>query len=96
MSSLSTRILVLAAGLAFAVAAAAPAEANKAKHHHKKAAATHHSKTHRARQASRCRGGNLFACGPVYQGNDYLGDDPDPFIRLQLMRDLGAHYGDVM
>ena len=24
---------------------------------------------------------------------DYLGDDPDPFIRSQILRDLGAHYG---
>ena len=40
------------------------------------------------------RGANLFPPGPVMYGpNDYLGDDPDPFIRLQLMRDLGAHFG---
>ncbi len=39
-----------------------------------------------------CRGGNLFACGPVHNGNDYLGTDPDPFIRLQIQRDLGAKY----
>jgi hypothetical protein len=40
------------------------------------------------------RGANLFPPGPVmYSPNDYLGDDPDPFIRLQLMRDLGAHFG---
>jgi len=41
----------------------------------------------------RCRGANLFPCGPLYNGNDYLGDDPDPFIRLQIQRDLGAKYG---
>jgi hypothetical protein len=40
-----------------------------------------------------CRGANLFHCGPVYNGNDYLGDDPDPFIRLMIQRDLGAKYG---
>ena len=40
-----------------------------------------------------CRGANLFRCGPVYNGNDYLGDDPDPFIRLMIQRDLGAKYG---
>ena len=39
------------------------------------------------------RGANLFPPGPVMYGNEYLGDDPDPFIRLQLMRDLGAHFG---
>jgi len=40
-----------------------------------------------------CRGANLFACGPVMNGNDYLGTDPDPFIRLMIQRDLGAKYG---
>ncbi len=46
-----------------------------------------------SRQIPRYRGTNLFPAGPVYNANDYLGDDPDPFIRLQLQRDLGAHYG---
>ena len=40
-----------------------------------------------------CRGANLFHCGPVYNGNDYLGSDPDPFIRPMIQRDLGARYG---
>jgi len=40
-----------------------------------------------------CRGAELFPCGPVYNGNDYLGEDPDPFIRLMIKRDLGAKYG---
>ena len=40
-----------------------------------------------------CRGGNLFRCGPVYNGNDYLGNDPDPYIRMMIQRDLGAKYG---
>jgi hypothetical protein len=39
------------------------------------------------------RGANLFPPGPVMYGTYYLGDDPDPFIRLQLMRDLGAPFG---
>jgi hypothetical protein len=39
------------------------------------------------------RGANLFPPGPVYYGNQYLGNDPDPRIRLQLQRDLGAHFG---
>ena len=42
---------------------------------------------------SRYRGTNLFPAGPIYNGTDYLGDDPDPFIRSQILRDLGAHYG---
>ena len=40
-----------------------------------------------------CRGANQFHCGPLYNGNDYLGTDPDPFIRLMIQRDLGARYG---
>ena len=39
------------------------------------------------------RGANLFPPGPVMYGNQYLGTDPDPFIRSQLLRDLGAHFG---
>ena len=46
-----------------------------------------------ANSASSCRGGNLFPCGPVYFSNDYLGSDPDPFIRLMIQRDLGAKFG---
>lgn len=42
---------------------------------------------------SSCRGANRFPCGPVYNGTDYLGNDPDPFIRLMIQRDLGAKYG---
>jgi hypothetical protein len=40
-----------------------------------------------------CRGANLFHCGPICNSNDYLGDDPDPFIRLMIQRDLGIKYG---
>jgi len=39
------------------------------------------------------RGANLFPPGPIYYGYKYLGDDPDPFIRLQIWRDLGAAFG---
>jgi hypothetical protein len=40
-----------------------------------------------------CRGSNMFHCGPLYNGNDYLGNDPDSFIRMMIQRDLGAKYG---
>jgi hypothetical protein len=43
--------------------------------------------------AQHCRGANLFHCGPIYNSNDYLGDDPDPFIRAMIQRDLGIKYG---
>jgi hypothetical protein len=42
---------------------------------------------------SSCRGANFFPCGPVYNSTDYLGSDPDPFIRSMIQRDLGAKYG---
>lgn len=31
--------------------------------------------------------------GPLYNGQDYLGDDPDPNIRSYMIRDLGMRYG---
>jgi len=86
MASLPLKLTVFAIACAV-VAAGAPANA-KARKHKKHAA-------HAAESVSqtRYRGVDLFPAGPVYNGNDYLGDDPDPFIRLQLLRDLGAHYG---
>jgi hypothetical protein len=38
------------------------------------------------------RGADRFPTGPVTYGNKYLGTDPDPFIRQQLLRDLGAQF----
>jgi hypothetical protein len=43
--------------------------------------------------APSCRGSTLFHCGPIYNSTDYLGNDPDPFIRAMIQRDLGAKYG---
>src|SRR5947208_2052707 len=37
------------------------------------------------------RGG--VPAGPLYNGQDYLGNDPDPNIRSQILRDLGGRYG---
>jgi hypothetical protein len=31
--------------------------------------------------------------GPLYNGQDYLGTDPDPNIRSQILRDMGGRYG---
>lgn len=39
------------------------------------------------------QGAGLFPPGPVYFGRDYFGYDPDPFIRSQILRDTGVHYG---
>lgn len=84
MTSRSVKLLVCALGLAFLPTANANA-ANKPKK------PVHHQAT--AANAERCRGANLAPCGPVYFQNYYLGDDPDPFIRSQIQRDLGAKFG---
>ena len=82
MPSRLARLLICALSLA-AMAASSAAAAQKVR----KPAAP------QAGSAVPCRGANLFRCGPVYNGNDYLGSDPDPFIRLMIQRDLGARYG---
>jgi len=46
-----------------------------------------------ANGAALCRGANLIHCGPIYNSTDYLGTDPDPFIRAMIQRDLGPKYG---
>jgi hypothetical protein len=89
MASLTVKLMVSAIGLAFVLAAATPADAAKARKH-KKHAAAHAAKT---TTNSRYWGTDLFPAGPIYNGLDYLGDDPDPNIRFQIQRDLGAHYG---
>jgi hypothetical protein len=76
-------IKLLAFAFGFAVFMASSADAkNKAKPPYAAPASSPH-----------CRGANLIRCGPIYNGLDYLGDDPDPFIRLMIQRDLGAKYG---
>lgn len=86
MSSLSTKILLGVFGLVFVAAASAPAEAAKVRKH-KQAAAAY------AMAPSKYRGLNKFPAGPIYDGRTYLGDDPDPFIRSQIARDVNAIYG---
>jgi hypothetical protein len=84
---LLTLIICLAATLAATLASSAGAAA-KSKNISKRA-----RPVVTAGIASSRRGGNLFPCGPVYYSTDYLGNDPDPFIRLMIQRDLGAKYG---
>lgn len=88
MTSFAVKLMVSTIALAF-VLATAPADAAKARKHKKHVAA--HAATTTAN--SRYRGTNLVPAGPIYNGPDYLGDDPDPNIRFQILRDLGAHYG---
>ena len=76
---------------AFAVVAAAPAEAAQ-KHKHARHKATVAARSTTAQ--GQYRGTDKFRSGPLYyNGGEYLGDDPDPNIRFQLWRDLGAHFG---
>ena len=78
-------LVAIAIGAILAVAAASAETATAKKH--KKARTTQQT------TQTRERGTNLFPAGPVYNGPEYLGDDPDPFIRFQLYRDLGGRYG---
>jgi hypothetical protein len=88
MPARSIRLILLIT--AFAVIAAAPADAANRKHpKHKKVVAEHSTNV-----SPRCPGATKFACGPLYyNGGEYLGDDPDPNIRFQIWRDLGARLG---
>jgi len=84
--------LALAVGLA--VILAVPAEAAKTDKQKKRVAAPAAQSVKSARQAQgRYWGQNLVRTGPLYNGPEYLGDDPDPNIRFQLLRDLDARYG---
>ena len=39
-------------------------------------------------------GTDKFPAGPLYyNGGTYMGDDPDPFIRSQIWRDVSGRFG---
>jgi hypothetical protein len=86
MSSLPLK--VLAASIAIAFSFASPVDAAKVAKHKKVAAAST-----QARAQTQHRGTNLFPAGPIYFGDVYLGDDPDPNIRFQLLREISARLG---
>jgi hypothetical protein len=77
-------VLALAVGLVPAAAAAKSAT-------HKRAHAAHPARHQAVRTdpGSQFQGGVLK--GPLYNGQDYLGDDPDPNIRTFLLRDKGRY-----
>ncbi|MFN3655975.1 MAG: hypothetical protein ACK4UO_01825 [Pseudolabrys sp.] len=89
MPSLPLKLLAAAIGIVVAAAAQADAAPRKAK---KKAVASATAST--ASVPSRYRNKSLYPQGPVYNGNDYIGDDPDPFIRYQLFRDMSRYGAD--
>ena len=89
MKSLPVALTISAIGLAFVFAS--PAEAAK-RYKHKKSSASAHTMMHRhAAVRPTFQGGVLT--GPLHNGQEYLGDDPDPNVRSYLIRDLTSRYG---
>ena len=86
MMTLPVKILISACALVFVMSL--PADAKQQRKHRKHVAAPT-----AAFAGPVYRGTNLFPPGPVMYGTEYLGNDPDPFIRSQILRDLGAHFG---
>ena len=87
MTSLRVKSLVLALGLV--VLLASPADAAKQHKHHKQVAADSAGGSN-----AQYRGLNLFRRGPFQVGGMQLTDDPDPFIRSQILRadgNFGGH-----
>jgi hypothetical protein len=87
-------IWIVFAAVGLALCLAAPAEAAKSKN--KKPAAAHAMK-HRHSAVAAMPGFHYqrgVRAGPLYNGQDYLGDDPDPNIRSYLIRDM-SRYGGV-
>jgi hypothetical protein len=76
-------LALVASAVGLAVLLAAPAEAAKRKHRDHVAANPHV----RAVPAQPVRSTS------VYWGDKYLGADPDPRIRFELYRDIGAAMG---
>jgi hypothetical protein len=79
------RLSLLVLACAVGVVLAAPASAQQTKP--KKQVQT------RSAPAAQHRGTDKFPAGPLYYADVWLGDDPDPFIRLQIQRDLTARFG---
>ena len=87
-------IVVSAIGLAFVLGS--PAEAAKSGKHKKSAAAVHTVKHRQTAAVVPPPGGDYqggVMRGPLYNGQDYLGDDPDPNVRAFLIKNLSGRYG---
>ena len=87
MKNPTIALIVAVTGLAFVVAS--PAEAAKKKYRH------HSGVTAQAMMpggtGATLQGGVI--AGPLYNGQDYLGDDPDPNIRAYLIKDKTRYIG---
>ena len=84
------QILICAVTLALGFALALPASAEPAKETKQKKRIVTPTPS---RANAGYRGQDKFRAGPLYYDQLYLGDDPDPFIRLELYRDLDAKLG---
>jgi hypothetical protein len=86
---------ISAIGLALVVAS--PAEAAKKSAKHKRHAATAQTMQHRQTADALSQAGVGYQGGvlkgPLYNGPDYIGDDPDPNIRARLMKDMTRYQG---
>ena len=94
MKTLPVTLVVSAVGLALALAS--PAEAAKSGRH-KNAGVPHATKQRQAAAVVHAAGprfnsGGVLA-GPLYNGQDYIGDDPDPNVRSYLLRDMTRYRG---
>jgi hypothetical protein len=85
-------IATSAFAVALAVGVAEPAEA-AGKHKKRYARSQAAPMQTMGRMPASYSGGGISASGPLYNGQDYLGTDPDPFIRSQILRDLSLRYG---
>jgi hypothetical protein len=75
--------------IGLALGLAGPAEAAK-----KKSGAAAHSVKQRHSAVAVRRDHSGVPRGPLYNGQDYIGNDPDPNIRSYLIRDM-SRYGGV-
>ena len=94
MKNLSMTLVISAAGLAFVLASRA--EAAKAGKHKKSAAAAYAVQHRQTAEVVPAPGGGYqggVMRGPLYNGQDYLGDDPDPNVRAFLLKNLSGRYG---
>jgi hypothetical protein len=95
----ATGTLLGAAALAVALAAVPAADAAQTTKYGQSAKHKKHAKRPAASATAASRPGywgqNLVPAGPLYNGPDYLGDDPDPNIRTQIIRDLTGRYGGI-
>jgi hypothetical protein len=82
------KLALTAALIGLGLAVAAPAQAAK-KHRHTAGSGTY-AMTPGGSTGEFHRG---VLKGPLYNGQEYLGDDPDPTIRAYLLRDLDSRYG---